>query len=91
MKSAMTYGEVRGFVTMLLVACEDAGINETLELLLSQPDAWRRAAILDLLDRSRMAAAPQELCEALACLLDDEVAERAYQVIHDCRRRGDGA
>ena len=87
MKPTMTYGEVEGFVTMLLVACEDAGINESLELLLSQPDDWRRAIVLELLDRSRMAAAPQSLCEALACLLDDEVAQGAYEVIYKCRHR----
>lgn len=90
MKPNMTYGDVEGFVTMLLVACEDAGINESLELLLSQPDDRRRVVVLELLGRSRMAAAPQSLCEALACLLDDEVAEKAYQVIHKCRRELDG-
>jgi hypothetical protein len=88
MKRTMTYGDVDGFVTMLLVACEDTGINETLELLLSQPDDRRRDIVLELLDRLRMAAAPQFLCEAIACLLDDKVAEKAYEVIHNCRRSG---
>jgi hypothetical protein len=87
MKRAMTYGDVDGFVTMLLVACEDSGVNETLELLLSQPDEWRREAIFELLARFRLSGAPQFLCEAFACLLDDEVAEKAYEVIHKCRRR----
>jgi hypothetical protein len=86
MKPNITYGEVEGFITMLMAACEDAGMNDTLELLLSQPDDRRHAIVLALLDRLRMAAAPQFLCEAIACLLDDEVAEKAYQVIHHCRR-----
>lgn len=82
----MTYGEVDGFVTLLLAACEDAGMSESLELLLSQPDARRRAVIRDFLDRFRTSAAPKSLHEAFACLLDDSVAEQAYQVIYKCRK-----
>ena len=84
--SRMTYGEVEGFVSMLLVACEDAGMNETLEVLLSLPDDRRRLVVRELLDRFQANAAPQPLYEAFACLLDDRVAEQAYQVIFKCRR-----
>lgn len=86
MRSDLTYGEVDGFVAMLQVACEDAGINESLELLLSQPDARRRAVIRDFLDRFRTTAAPKSLHDAFACLLDDRVAEKAYEVIFKCRK-----
>ena len=33
------------------------------------------------------ARAPQKLIEAMACLLDDEIAEKAYQVIYQCARK----
>jgi hypothetical protein len=86
MVSRLRYGEVEGFVNMLIVACEDAGMNESLELLLSQPDDRRRAVIRDFLDRFRTTAAPKSLHEAFACLLDDRVAEKAYEVIYKCRK-----
>ena len=83
-----TYGEVEGLVTMLMVACEDLGINETLEMLLSAPDDRRKAAIYEFLERFRVNGAPKALPDAFVCLLDDEGAETAYQVIYRCKRDG---
>jgi hypothetical protein len=83
----ITFGEVDGFINMLLAACEDETMNDTLELLLSQPDAARRASVYRLLDRLRLNRAPSALIDAIACLLDDEVAEKAYEVIFQCARR----
>ena len=82
-----TYGEIEGFINMLLAACEDRGMNETLEMLLSQPDATRKAVVHRLLERLRERDAPQNLIEAVACLLDDGVAEKAYEVIYQCARK----
>ena len=80
------YAEVTGLITMLQVACEDADINKTLETLLSQPDEYRRTFLKDLLVRLREKQAQTELIDAMACLLDDAVAERAYQEIYRCSR-----
>lgn len=82
-----TYAQVEGFIDMLLAACEDASMNETLEMLLSQPDDKRRATVEKILLRLRSRKAPQKLIEALACLLDDEIAERALGAIHNCPRK----
>ena len=87
MDTPRTYAEVEGFIDMLLAACEDASMNETLELLLSQPDDRRRAMVERILARLRTREAPQKLIEAMACLLDDDVAEKAYAAIHDCDRK----
>lgn len=87
MDTPRTYGEVEGFIDMLLAACEDASMNETLEMLLSQPDDKRRAMVAKILERLRARKAPQKLIEALACLLDDGIAERAYEAIHNCPRK----
>lgn len=87
MDTPRTYGEVEGFIDMLLAACEDASMNETLEMLLSQPDDKRRAMVEKILMRLRTRKAPQKLVEAMACLLDDEIAVRAYQAIHNCPRK----
>ena len=61
-----TYGEIDGFINMLLAACEDPGMNETLEMLLSQPDATRRAVVYRLLERLRERHAPATLLEDVA-------------------------
>jgi len=82
-----TFGEVEGFINMLLAACKDPGMNETLEILLSQPDTTRRAVVYRLLERLREAHAQQELIEAVACLLDDNVAEKAYEVLFQCAKK----
>ena len=82
-----TYGEVEGLVTMLLAACDDMGMNDTLEMLLSQPNDRRTAVVRELLERFRQAEAPKSLHDAFVCLLDDAVAEKAYEVIYQCKRK----
>jgi hypothetical protein len=85
--SPLTFGEVEGFINMLLAACEDRSMNDTLEMLLSQPDAKRRAIVQRLLARLKERKAPAALVEAMACLLDDDAAEKAYQVIFQCGKK----
>jgi len=82
-----TFGQVDGFIDMLLAACEDKGMNDTLEMLLSQPDDRRKAIVYRVLDQLREKKAPAMLVEAIACLLDDDAAEKAYEVIFQCRRK----
>ena len=82
-----TYGDIDAFVTMLLAACDDAGMNDTLESLLSQPEQNRKDIVQYLLQQFRERQAPQSLIEAFAPLLDDAVAERAYEVIFQCKRQ----
>ena len=84
-----TYGEVEGLVTMLMAACDDMGMNETLEMLLSAPNDRRKAAIHQLIEGFRMGGAPKSLHDAFVCLLDDEVAEKAYEIIYRCKRGDD--
>ena len=82
-----TFGEVEGFINMLLAACEDRSMNDTLEMLLSQPDAKRRDIVHRLLDRLKERQAPPALVDAMACLLDDDAAEKAYEVIFQCKKK----
>jgi hypothetical protein len=86
-----TYGEVEGLVTMLMAACEDLGMTETLEMLLSAPNDRRKLVIYELLERFRSAGAPKSLHDGFTCLLDDGVAETAYEVIYRCKRKGASA
>src|SRR5258706_454534 len=86
-----TYGEVEGLVTMLMAACEDMGMNETLEMLLAAPNDRRKAVVRELLERFRQAGVPKSLHDAFVCLLDDDVAEKASQLIYQCKRDGTSA
>jgi len=86
-----TYGEVEGLVTMLIVACDDMEMNETLQMLLSAPDDRRKVIVRELLERFRLSGAPKSLHDAFVCLLDDAVAEKAYEVIYQCKRKGQSA
>ena len=82
-----TYSDIDGFINMLLAACEESSMNDTLQTLLSMPDNKRRAVVARLLERLRARQAPQDLVEAMACLLDDAVAEKAHAVIYRCARQ----
>ena len=81
-----TVGEVEGFVNMLLAACESRKVNDQLEKLLAMPDEKRRATVHAWVSDLLIAKAPAEFVQAIACLLDDRVAEKAYEVIYECRR-----
>lgn len=81
-----TVAEVDGFIDMLHAACEDQYMNETLERLLTLPDEKRKEVVLKLLEELTNKDAPNMLIEAISCLVDDAVAEKAYEVIYQCSR-----
>lgn len=78
--------DIEGFVGLLKAACDDPRINTPLERLLAMPDAQRRGVVHAWLTDLLIAEAPRELIEAVGCLIDDAVAEKAYAVIYQCRR-----
>jgi hypothetical protein len=78
--------EVQGFIDLLMAACNDAKINATLERLLAMPDARRQGLVHAWVTDLIVEEAPKELVEAVACLMDDAVAEKAYAVIYQCKR-----
>ena len=86
MSLSPSVGDIERFVDILRVACEDRQINDTLEKLLSLPDRQRRGVLATLLEGMRERGAPADFMSALACLQDDAVAEKAYEVIYRCRR-----
>jgi hypothetical protein len=79
---------VETFITMLRTACEDRTIYERLEHLLAMPDEKRQGVVHAWVNDMLIAGAPQDLIQAVACLMDDRVAEKAYEVIFNCRRGG---
>jgi hypothetical protein len=78
--------EIESFVTMLQVACEDASVNDRLVQILSLPDEQRQSLVHMLVSDMLIAKAPRDFVAAIACLSDDRVAERAYEVIFKCKR-----
>jgi hypothetical protein len=78
--------EIEGFVGLLGAACKDPKINATLEKLLAMPDERRRGLVHTWVSDLLIEEAPKDLIEAVACLMDDAVAEKAYEVIYNCRR-----
>jgi hypothetical protein len=81
-----TVGEIDTFITMLLTACENKRVHGYLEKLLSLPDQERQAAVHAWISDLLIAQAPQDFIAAIACLMDDKVAEKAYEVIYECKR-----
>jgi hypothetical protein len=69
---------------MLRTACTDRTVYERLERLLSLPDAARRAVVHAWVSDLLIAGAPSDFVQAVGCLLDDRVAERAYEEIYRC-------
>lgn len=81
-----TVAEIEGFVNLLAAACNDVKINATLERLLALPDERRKGLVHAWVTDLIIEEAPKDLIEAVACLMDDAVAEKAYEVIYKCRR-----
>lgn len=79
-------GEIEGFIDLLRAACDDAKVNAALQRLLGLPDAQRRDFVQGWVNELLVQHAPPPFIEAIACLADDAVAERAYAVIYRCER-----
>jgi hypothetical protein len=79
-------GEIKTFITMLQTACEDESVYARLERLLEMPDQKRQAVVHAWVNDLLIAKAPRDFIQAIACLLDDQVAEKAYVVIFKCKR-----
>lgn len=73
--------EIRSFIDMLAAACDDTSVQSRLARLLAMPDRQRQdlvhAWVRDLL----IAEAPRDFVQAIACLLDDRIAKKAYEVV----------
>jgi hypothetical protein len=78
--------EIEGFIGLLVAACNDSKINATLERLLAMPDEKRKGLVHAWVTDLLIEEAPKDFVQAVACLMDDAVAEKAYEVIYKCKR-----
>jgi hypothetical protein len=85
-RTAKSVAEIETFITMLTTACEDESIRQRLERLLSMPDRKRQAVVRAWVNDLLIAQGPGDFTQAIACLLDDRVAEKAYEVVFQCKR-----
>ncbi|HKA40180.1 MAG TPA: hypothetical protein VKD25_10440 [Burkholderiales bacterium] len=81
-----TVADIDGFVSLLMAACNDPEVNSTLERLLSMPDEKRRGLVHVWVSDLLIEEAPRDFVQAVACLSDDAIAEKAYEVIYNCGR-----
>jgi len=86
MTNTRSVADIDAFVDLLKAACADEKINTTLQRLLEMPDAKRQGVVHAWVTDLMIAEAPREFIEAVACLMDDAVAEKAYEAIYQCRR-----
>lgn len=82
--SPASVGDIESFITLLRSACSDDDVYARLERLLSLPDDKRRALVQKWVADLVVQRAPPDFVRAIACLLDDQVAEKAYEVIYRC-------
>jgi hypothetical protein len=85
-RAPKSVGEIETFITMLATACADASVHARLEKLLSMPDRKRQDVVHAWVRDLLVAEAPRDFVQAIACLLDDRVAEKAYEAIFKCGR-----
>lgn len=82
-KRPVSAGDNETFVLLIQVAREDPEIRDQLLTILSLESLKRRSALCTLLKDLKLKQAPQEFVSAIACFLDDSVAEKALAILKD--------
>ena len=80
-KKKKIIGENEPLVTLIRVAQEDVEIKRHLLAILSQNKFNRESILNSYLEELRLKQAPQEFISAIACLLDDDVAEKVLEIL----------
>ena len=80
-KSGQSIAENEAFVTLIQVAQEDPDVKEQLSAILRLDDFNRKSALNTFLQEMQLKRAPREFVSAIASLLDDEVAEKALEML----------
>jgi hypothetical protein len=74
-------GEVDTFIDLLRLAREDPRVHAALEQLLSLEPARRQVLVHNWVGDLLVREAPRAFTQAIACLMDDAIAEQARTVI----------
>lgn len=80
-KKKKSVGENELFVSLIRVAQEDSKIKKQILAILSQ-NKFNRVSILNsYIEEMRLRKAPKNFISAIACLLDDDIAEKALGIL----------
>ena len=69
------------FVTLLRVAQEDTEIRSQLVAILQQPPFHRQSLLNTFVSDMTLQSAPKDFVQAIAALLDEEVAAKALELL----------
>jgi hypothetical protein len=69
------------FVRLIQLASEDPKIREQILWILSMDSFNRKSALNTFIHNMKLKGAPGEFVSAIACFLDDEVAEKALSIL----------
>lgn len=76
-----TVGDNDIFVTLIRLAQENPDVRKTLSGILAQPPFHRKSLLNTLIAEIKLKGAPPLFVSAISALLDDDVAQKAKEVI----------
>jgi|GEM_PF-1338794 len=78
-----TVADQKVFVSLIRTAQEDAALRSRLRMILAQPPFHRRSLLNTLLEELKLQSAPADFVRAIACLLEDDVASKARELLDE--------
>ena len=69
------------FIYLIQAAREDAGLRARLLAIVDLEGFHRRSFLNGWIEEMRLKGAPPDIIKAAACLLDDDIARRAAEVL----------
>lgn len=69
------------FLSLMVVARQDATIASQLLTILKQEESRRHATLNSWIHELKLQSAPATFTDAISCLLDDQIAVRAQQLL----------
>jgi hypothetical protein len=78
-----TVGDNETFVSLMRVAQEDANISKVIVGILAQSPFNRKSMLNTLIAEMKLKSAPVDFIQAIASLLDDDVADKVARLLKD--------
>lgn len=75
--------EHEAFVSLIRTAQQDPAIRSRLRAILDQPPFHRKSLLNTMVAEMRLQSAPADFVRAIACLLDDDVAQKARELLDE--------
>jgi len=82
-KKNKSVGDDDNFVSLIQVAREDANIRQQLLSILSQERKKRGSILNSYINDLQLKKAPVEFIAAIACLLQDDIADKALEILKE--------